>query len=639
MLKALIKTRLVEVFLTSLIGVFILYTAAFGALAPLLNRSIFLAIILLLGLVSFPTIKQGRFRDLGIVVDLVLALFVILACGRIALRHDEIMMDLPEASDLDIVFGWGLVVIVLELCRRSVGFLFTSIILAGVLYALFGEYAPGAFQHRGFDIQFLTETLYLGELGLWGGLVGIAATVLAAFILFGSLLLYSGASQTFIDIATRIGGASPGGAAKVATIASGMFGMLAGSSVANVATTGNVTIPMMKRLNYPAPLAAAVEAVASTGGQLAPPILGAAAFVMAEFLSVSYWTIAVAAVIPAALYYLGVYCTVHAIAVQQGLGTVAPDQMPAWKQAFNLRRLCPLLLGLGGIFVGVLKGYSIGFAVFIGISGVVLGYIAVQLRSVETAKSISANLGRGFHDAGKGLVMVGILLAGAQVLVSLINMTGLAGTISAFVAQLIGDNLFVLGLVTALVGLVLGMGLPTIAAYVLIAAMMVGPLEAAGVPGLSAQMFVLYYAALSAITPPVCVAVFIGAGIARTNWGPVAIQALRLGAITYILPLLFLYYPGLLLQGSWPEIGFALLIGIIATISVCGLLTGERFFGNPIVDAAIHGLTLAAAVSGVLPLVLMAAAVLVLRYTLYRRRRRAAAFALSSTGAEGGGEG
>jgi len=600
-----------EVIFATFLAAFILYTAATGPFVLLVHRSVFLAMVILLGITAYPLFKDSKLRPVGIILDAIIAALATAACLRVAFDHDHIMMDYPVAEIWDMILSWGLVATILELCRRTVGWVFTSIVIAGIMYAMFGEYAPGAFEHRGFSLQFITETIYLGDLGIWGGLVGISATVLAAFVMFGSLLLFSGAGQTFIDMATRVGGASPGGAAKVATIASGLFGMLAGSSVANVATTGNVTIPMMKRLKYPPALAAGIEAVASTGGQLAPPILGAAAFVMAEFLSISYWTIVTAAIVPAVLYYLGVYITVHVLAVRTGLGVVSGEEMPSWKDAFAGRRVLPLIAGIGGIAFGIINGNSIVFAVFLGMVGLTVAYIAVRVRSVETAKEVAVNLGKGFVDASKGLVMVGVLLAGAQVLVSLINMTGLAGTISSLIMQIAGDDLFILGLVTAAICLVMGMGLPTIAAYVLVAAIMIGPLVHAGVSELSAHMFVLYYAALSAITPPVCIAVFIAAGIARTKWSAVAVEAIRLGAITYLLPMFFLYYPALLNQGDWPAVIFAGLTGLIVTISLSFLLGGASIFDRPIIDRLILILIIIMGAYNNLVLTLIAVAALI----------------------------
>lgn len=583
--------------LSILIGLFVIYTSAFGTFPVLINRPVFLGLIILLGIMNFPAFSEHRYRPFGVIIDLALASIVIAACMRVAVLQDYIMTQYPIANTTDVFLAWGLVGIVLELCRRTVGWFFTTLVIASIAYAFFGEYAPGPFQIRGFSLEQITETVYLGDRGIWGSLVGVSATILAVFIMFAGLLLNTGAGQSFIDIATRLGGSSPGGAGKVSTIASGLFGMLAGSSVANVATTGNITIPMMLRLGYPAPLSGAIEAVASTGGQLAPPILGAAAFIMAEFLGVSYWTIAAAAVLPALLFYLSVYLTIHGIAIKKNLATIERKDMPAWSEAVKLDRILPLIMGLGGIVVGVMRGNSMMFAVFLGIAGVVLSYLVVTLLWNREAPSSSLpKLWTGFVSAGQGLVLVGILLAGAQILVTLLNMTGLAGTISSFVTSFAGDNLLLLGVLTACISLIMGMGLPTVAAYVLVASMMVAPLEAAGVSGLAAHMFVLYYASLSSITPPVCVAVFIAAGIAKTKWIDVAYQSLRLGAVSYLIPFLFLYYPGILNQGSWPAILYACFTGAILTISISGVVSGRRILGSKYIDVAIYTIAIALAI-------------------------------------------
>ena len=570
--------------LTVVLSCFVLFTMATGPMVLLLHRSVFLAILISLAFISYPLFSNSKWIFVGRVVDVILALIAIVACANIGWNQDFIMTELPEAATIDMALASTLVLIILELCRRAVGIIFTSLVAVGIIYALFGQELNGLFGHRGFGLQYLSEVMYLGEQGIWGGLLGITSTTIAAFIMFGSLLLSTGTGQTFVDIATRLGGASPGGAAKVATIASGLFGMLAGSSVANVATTGNITIPMMKRLDYPPRLAAAVEAVASTGGQLAPPILGATAFIMAEYLNISYWTIATAAIIPAFLFYLGIYSTIHVLAINTGLGRVSAGEMPNWKDTFSWRRIVPLIFAVGGIVFGIVRGNSLVLCVFLGTVGMVGSYCVARIRDRSSAVETGKNLWAGFVNGGAGMVMVGVLIAGAGILVSVINLTGLAGTISSLITQIVGQNLLVVGIVTGGVGLIMGMGLPTIAAYVLVASMMVAPLEAAGASGLTAHLFVLYYAALSAITPPVCVAVFIAAGIAKTSWIGVAIESLRLGAIKYFLPLMFLYYPAMLAQGSGLEIAYAFFKCILLTVSVSWLLGGARIFENRLMN-------------------------------------------------------
>lgn len=563
------------------IGLFILYTSGFGTFPILINRPLFLCLMLLLGVVTVPAFRGSSLRAIGVVVDLALSAIIIAACARIMYQHDMLMTSIPFADTLDIVLASGLVLVIIELCRRTIGWVFTSLIVVSLIYILMGEHLSGAFSTSPFSLIQLTEIIYLSERGIWGSLVGISATYLAVFIMFAGFIINTGAGQSFIDIATRLGGSSPGGAAKIATVASGFFGMLAGSSVANVATTGSITIPMMRRLNYPPAFAGAVEAVASTGGQLTPPILGAAAFIIAEYIGISYWAVAKAALLPAILFYFGVYVAIHATAIRYNLATVAKEDIPTWPQALNLERTLPLLLGLGGLTGGVINGNSLVRAVFYGIVGVVVAHIIVVLViQRKPFKAIFPGLWKGFMETGHGLVFVVILLAGAQILVSVINLSGLSVTISHFISSIAGGNLLALGVLTAIVCLILGMGLPTIAAYVLVAAMMVGPLTAAGVPELSAHMFVMFYACLSAITPPVCVAVFIAAGLAGTPWGAVASQSLRLGGICYVIPFIFLFYPAILLDGDFSEIVTTFLVSLGGVYLLASLL-GGRWLKRP----------------------------------------------------------
>jgi TRAP transporter 4TM/12TM fusion protein len=400
------------------------------------------------------------------------------------------------------------------------------------------------------------------------------------------LLLHSGGGQAFMDLAMRLGGRQPGGAAKIATIASGLFGMISGSAVANVATTGNFTIPMMTRLGYPRAFAAAVEAVASTGGQIAPPIMGAAAFVMAEILGVSYFTIILAAVLPAVMFYVSVFITVHFVAQRRGLAVVPEDELPEWQLIVAPRRVLPILAALGGLGIGIWLGRSIATAAFYGIVGLLIAFVATQagrLSPTEMGKRILD----GLEDAGKGMVIIGVLLAGAQVLVAMINLTGIGVTLSSLIVTLAGDSTVLVSIIVALVCLIMGMGLPTTAAYVLVAAVLAPAMTAVGIDPLAAHLFVFYFATISVITPPVCVAVFVGAGIAQTNWLPAAGEAVRLGAVTYVVPFMLLLYPGMMLGGGPLEIVEAVVAGFALVLAVPALLAGARLVGHRGLDAAL----------------------------------------------------
>ena len=573
--------------LAFVVGSFVFYTAATGPFESLIQRSIFLALVVCLGLTVYPLGRGRPWRPVGIAIDLAMATMTVTASAYIVVNYDEIMTSLPYATPYDMALAGALVVTVLELGRRAVGIVFPALVGLGLAYALLGHHLPSPIGHRGFDIAFVTETIFLGDLGIWGLLLGVASTVIAAFVLFGALLLHTGGGQAFMDLAMRLGGHSAGGAAKIATIASGLFGMVSGSAVANVATTGNFTIPMMKRLGYPAGFAAAVEAVASTGGQIAPPIMGAAAFVMAEILGVSYVTVMAAAILPATLFYLSVFMTVHIVARRRNLRVVPEEQLPEWRSITAPRRVLPVIAALGGLFFGIFIGRSVATAAFFGITGLLVAFVITRAGQ-ESPAQMGRRVVDGLADAGRGLVIIGVLLAGAQILVSMINLTGIGVTLSSLIVQLAGNATWLVALIVGGVCLIMGMGLPTTAAYVLVAAVLAPAMTAVGVDPLAAHMFVFYFATLSVITPPVCVAVFVGAGIAQTNWLPAALEAIRLAAVVYLVPFMLLLYPGLIGQGGGFAILDAALSGLVLVVAIPGLLSGQPLFGPRFLDIAVY---------------------------------------------------
>lgn len=580
--------------LSLLVGCFVFYTAATGPFEGLIQRAIFVALVVCLGLAIYPLGAGKNWRPIGLVIDLIMGAVTLIACGYIITNYDRIMTSLPYAETLDKVLTIGLVFTILELGRRAVGLIFPVLVLLGLSYALFGSYLPGPLHHRGFDSAFVTETIFLGDLGIWGMLTGIAATVIAAFVMFGSLLLHSGGGQAFMDLAMRLGGRQPGGAAKIATIASGLFGMISGSAVANVATTGNFTIPMMKRLGYKPPFAAAVEAVASTGGQIAPPIMGAAAFVMAEILGIPYLTILKAAILPALMFYVSVFVTVHMVAVKQNLALVPEDELPAWASILSPTRVAPIICALGGLGIGIWLGRSIATAAFYGIVGLLIAYVATSIGKIKPMDMVK-QIGDGLADAGRGMVIIGILLAGAQILVSMINLTGIGVSLSSMIISVAGESTVLVAIIVGVVCMVMGMGLPTTAAYVLVAAVLAPAMTLVGIDPLVAHLFVFYFATISVITPPVCVAVFVAAGIAQTNWLPAAGEAVRLAAVTYLVPFMLLLYPGLTAQGGVLAIVEASITGVLVIFAVAGLLSGYQITRSRVVSICLQCIALALA--------------------------------------------
>lgn len=573
--------------------------------------------LICIGILQYPLWADSRLRPLGILIDILMVSASLFACGYVIGNYDMIMTTLPMAKHYDIIMMTSLSLSILEIARRAIGYIFPVIVMAVVAYALLGEYIPGRLGHRGFDIYFITETLLLGDLGVWGMLMGVAATIIAAFTLFGGILLNTGGGQTFIDLAMKIGGRAPGGGAKIATIASGLFGMVSGSAVANVATTGNFTIPLMKRLNYPAPMAAGTEAVASTGGQLAPPIMGAAAFIMAEIIGVDYVNIILAAALPAFLFYLGVFMTIDVMAKENSLGALPDAEVPPWREILYWRRLTPVIAALTGLFFGIFRGNAIQTAAFYGMAAALVAFPVTRIRSAADLKPAAGQLNKAFQDASKGLLIIGILLAGAQIMVSMINMTGLGITLSSLIVSLGGDNTYLIALIVAVVCMIMGMGIPTTAAYVLVAAVLAPALIKVGVAPIVAHLFVFYYATLSVITPPVCIAVFVGSGIADTKWTETARYALSFGAVTYVIPFLFVIYPGMLAQAGIPGFCTACFSGIVFVLSFSNLFGGLRTSGRRGVDIALW---LTVAVLAVLPGLISSAAALVMMIGLYRLR-------------------
>lgn len=562
--------------LAVLLGAFVFYTSFSGPFESLVQRALFVMTIAALAVLMHPLFEGTRLRPLGIAIDLAIVAIVTTSGCYIIAHYESIMTELPWATPWDMAMGFGTLLCVLELARRTSNWVFPLIVLAAVGYAFFGYLIPGQFGHRGFDSAYLTEIIFLSDRGLWGMLVNVASTTLAAFVLFGAILLHTGAGETFFDLSARLGGSRPGGAAKIATFASGFFGAINGSTVANVATTGNFTIPLMKRLKYPPAYAGAVEAIASTGGQLAPPIMGTAAFVMAELVGLNYWSIALAAVVPALLFYLGVYSTVHVIARRQGFSPVTDESLPDWRGAMSLARLAPIVAGLGGLAFGVVNGNSVELTACYGMIAMLVAVLVARIGQGEDPRAVFAIILRALEAGGKGVVIVGILLVGAQVFVAMINLTGFGVVVTAAVLAIGQGQLWLIAGLMAVVCLIAGMGLPTSAAYVMVAAVFAPALIQQGIDPLVVHMFVLYYAALSVITPPVCLGVFVAATIAEAPWIKVAGQTLRLGATAYVLPMLFIAYPGMLGGGGAEGIARAVLSGAVFVLATAHLLGGAK---------------------------------------------------------------
>ncbi len=453
---------------------------------------------------------------------------------------------LDPLTDADVVFASLLFVLTLELTRRTTGLGLTALVLVFVAYNFFGHLLSGVLQHGLIDYRHFLEITVFTTDGILGLPVRVAATYAFLFVLFGTLLQAAGGGEFFFDFAAAISGRRPGGPAKVAVVSSGMYGMISGSPTSDVVTTGSVTIPIMRRLGYPKTFAGAVEVSASTGGSLMPPVMGSAAFIMADYTGIEYRDIAVAALLPALLYYVSVYSQVHFASVRRGMRGLDEERIPAMGRTLTRGGL--FLLPLVVITVALLEGYTPTMVAIFGS----LSVLAVALLRKSTRIGPRALIG-ALADTCVRMVPVAGACAAAGLVIGGITMTGLAAKIAHLVYAITDAQVLASLLLTALITVVLGLGMPTPSAYIL-AAVLMGPLLAQiGIADLPGHMFILYFAVMSAITPPVAVAAYAASSIAEANPLHIAALSVRLAIGAFIVPFAFVYGPELLMQGEWTE--------------------------------------------------------------------------------------
>ncbi len=527
---------------------FQLYTAATGAMLFMIQQPlhVMFALVLTFALVGWRGKSHGDKVPLWDIVLIGLTLWTTL---YIVFNSGRIMSGAPLGTVNEAILGAILTVIILESGRRRIGITFPILTILAILYAVLGHVIPGSWGHFPISPRHVLESLYLSNTAIWGTLTGLSATLIASFIIFGAFLLFTEGGQTFVDIALPLTGKMWGGAAKVCTVASAFFGMISGSAIANSAAIGNFTIPLMKKLGYKPEWAAAVEATASTGGIFTPPVMGATAFILAEMVGVSYVRVMAAAVIPAFLFYFGIYWSIDAHAHKNRLAPVPPEMIPPLKEALHWRRITPVFLPLALFVYLMVIGYSTGYAAFWAIIGTLVVYMAVS-RSWKEVKQRIKKTAFGLDIAGTSLASVVPLLVCASIVVGLINLTGIGIKFSELVINVGRANIFLTLLLGAVLALILGMGLPVTAAYVLLAAVVAPGLTKLGMEALPVHMFLLYFACISGITPPVCPNVFVTSAIAKSDWWKTGWIATRLAYIIYVIPFIFVYNSALLMGSS-----------------------------------------------------------------------------------------
>jgi len=591
--------RAVSVVLVSL-SLYQYWTAGFGVPPEHWHNAIYLGTVLALIFLLFGAGRsdsQGLITRLGGIplTDWLFAAASVAVVAYLPLDFDQLTFRIGVPNTTDLVTGTILILLILEATRRSMGIVLPIIVLVFILYGLFGYLVPGVLAHPGASFGNFISQLYMTQEGIFGIPLKVVATFVFHFVLFGVIATKMGLGQFFIDLATVAAGRYPGGPAKVSVLSSALFGSISGSSIANTVTTGSLTIPAMMKIGYRGSFAGAVEAAASAGGQITPPIMGAAAFIMTEFLGVPYTTIILAAIVPAAMHYLGVLVQVHLEAKRSGIQGMEESNLPRlWP---TLRRGWPTVLPLIILVGTIIRGYTPYLAAFNGITAcIVIGLINPMNRMTLR------ELWDAFETGAKYALAVGVAAAAVGIVVGVITLTGapfrlsfmvtqaagnLAATIHPFfallpveLASLNGITLFLTLLFVALTCIAMGAGIPTTALYIVLAAIAAPAVEQLGVPPIAAHLFIFYYGLLADLTPPVCVAAYAAAGIAGANPFRTGLTAFRLGSAKALVPFVFAYSPAMLIVAPGFTVGDFLLVTLSCALGVCALgvaLTGYAF--------------------------------------------------------------
>ncbi|MEN3008733.1 TRAP transporter permease [Pseudothermotoga sp.] len=565
-------------------SVFQIYTAAFGVLDAMIQRSVHLAFGFSLIFLLYPASKKWSREKLHW-FDLLLAIIAPLTTIYVVANYKELVLRAGTVTSLDLIVGLLGIALVLEAARRVVGLPISVVAICFILYALYGRYIPGILAHRGVSFQRLVGHLFYTTEGIFGIPLGVSSTFVFLFILLGAFLERTGLGQLFIDLANALAGWATGGPAKVAVFSSGMMGMISGSSVANVVGTGTFTIPMMKKLGYKPEFAGAVEATASTGGQLMPPIMGAAAFLMAEFTGIAYSKIIVSAAIPAALYYFGVWMGVHWEAKKLGLRGLSKEELPKMKKVLMERG--HLLFPLVAIIYLLVTGFTPMKA---ALYAIVFSVASSLIRKSTRIKF--SDIPAALEAGARGALSVVAATACAGIIIGVVTLTGIGLKLGTALVDLAGGNLLITLFFTMLTSLVLGMGVPTTANYVITSTIAAPALLRLGVPILPAHMFAFYFGIIADVTPPVALAAMAGAGIARANPMRTGLTASRLAIAAFLVPYAFVLSPQLLLvkvsnplEVIWPA--FTCAVGLF---TLSGGLAGYLFGNLAAWERLLYGL-------------------------------------------------
>ena len=558
----------VVMFIAIVFSLFQIYTAIFGVLDAQLQRAVHLGFGLTLVYLLFPMRKVWS-REKVHVVDVLLAILGAGAPAYIIFSYRSLVMRAGTVNSLDLVVGLIGIVLVIEATRRVVGMPMVCVVLFFLAYAFAGPYLPGVLAHRGLNLDQLVSHLFFTTEGVFGIPLGVSSTFIFLFILFGAYLESTGLGRFFIDLANAVAGWARGGPAKVAVLSSGLMGTVSGSSVANVAGTGAFTIPMMKKLGYERNFAGAVEAAASTGGQLMPPVMGAAAFLMAEFVGVPYFDVVKAATIPALLYFLGIWLGVHFEARRSNLKGVPRSELPRpWT---ILKERGHLAIPLIVIIYLLVSGFTPMRA---ALWAIVLSIVASSLRKSTRMKPIE--IVRGLENGARNVLGVLVACASAGIIIGVVTKTGVGLKLASALLDLSGGMLLPTMFFTMITSIILGMGVPTTANYVITSTIAAPALVQMGVPVLAAHMFVFYFGIIADVTPPVALAAFAGSAISGGNPLRTGINASKLAIAAFIIPYIFVLSPVILMMNATPlSMALALFTALCGMIALSSSLIGH----------------------------------------------------------------
>lgn len=547
-----------------------LYTAGYGVFEPRVMRALHLLFLVPLIYLLFPASRRSP-RHRPSLSDWIASAVAFLASAYHiwdAERLNERWVGASDVFPIEVAFGCAMALLVIEACRRSLSRWMAVTISVFLVYLAVSPWMPGVLHFKGYPFPRMVDLMYLaGDEGIYGFLTGISANILFIYVLFACVMMKAGVGSFLIDVAVRVAGWMRGGPAKIAVVGSALFGTVSGSTVANVYATGSFTIPLMKRGGYSPRTAAAVEAIASTGGQIMPPIMGAGAFIMSEVTGISYFEIIKAAAIPAILYYVGLFAMVHFIAVRDRMRPVAKSELPPWRPV--LRRayyVLPFLL----IVYFLAAGYSPTKAAFYVI------LITVALSFLDRSTWLTpAKLGEALVEAATNAATIAVALAGSGMVVGTLTRTGAALAFGGLVVSAAQGVLLIAMILIFVVVSVLGTGIPTSAAYVISVTIGAAALGNLGVGLLAAHLFVFYYAVLSDLTPPDAVTAFAAANLAGSEMMATGMEAFKLGLAGFLVPFAFVYHSELLLKGSWPAILTVACFAALSAVALAAAVVGH----------------------------------------------------------------